>query len=539
LILKHSAFLEFAAPRWYTGLNLPGRLHWWMPCFALSLVASAMAADTAGFCKAPAPPLAIEEGDWNGWGNDTANTRRQLHPGFAAEDVSRLKLKWAFGFAAQNLAFAQPTSVGGRIFIGSVSGAVYSLDAGAGCVYWVYRASAAVRTAIRIAKLPSGKWAALFGDRAGNAYGIDAETAQPLWKIRLDQHPAARITGSPVLAGGRLYVPMSSDEESLAQMPEYRCCTFRGSVSALEPSNGRTIWQRFIIDGPAKPYSVSSSGTELIGPAGAAIWSSPAIDPKRNLLYVSTGNSYTGVNFDTNDAILAIDLDSGKLVWSRQTQRNDNFIAGCPYHPSCPAGGGDDFDFGAPPVLRTLPDGSDILVAGQKSGIVFGLDPDHQGKILWQTRVGEGGSLGGIQWGLAADDRLVYAAVSDRLSGRFNRAGLYALDLATGKLAWSTPAPPAPGNPAQSAAVSSMPGVVFSGSVNGHFRAYSTANGAIVWDFDTKRPFDTVNGVEAHGGSIDGPGPVIAHGMVLTNSGYVSFGGLGGNVLLAFSIDGK
>jgi polyvinyl alcohol dehydrogenase (cytochrome) len=498
-----------------------------------------MAADTAGFCKSHAPTLAIEEGDWNGWGNDPSNSRQQRDPGFAANDVGRLKLKWAFGFAGQSVAFAHPTFAGGRIFIGSAAGAVYSIDAATGCIHWVYRADAAVRTAILITKLPAGKWAAFFGDRRGNAYAIDAETAEFLWKIRVDEHRGARITGSPVLAGGRLYVPMSSDEESLAQTPEYRCCTFRGSVTALDPSTGRIVWKCPVVDGPSKPYSLSASGTEMVGPAGAGIWSAPTIDIKRQVLYVTTGNSYTGVDLGTSDAIVAVDLDSGKLVWSRQTHARDNFIAGCPYHPNCPPGNGDDFDYGSSAVLRTLPDGSEILVAGEKSGVVYGLDPDHQGKILWQTRVGEGGSLGGIQWGLAADEGLVYAAVSDRLLGRFNRAGLYALKLATGELKWSAPAPAAPGNPAQSAAVSTMPGLVFSGSVNGHFRAYSIASGAIVWDYDTKRAFDTVNGVEGHGGSIDGPGPVIAHGMVFTNSGYVSFGGTAGNVLLAFSIDGK
>jgi polyvinyl alcohol dehydrogenase (cytochrome) len=220
-------------------------------------------------------------------------------------------------------------------------------------------------------------------------------------------------------------------------------------------------------------------------------------------------------------------------------QPKDNFIIGCPNHDNCPDEAGPDFDFGSSPVLRTLPNGKQIIIAGQKSGVVYGLDPDNKGKILWQTRLGVGSALGGVEWGHAADDKLAYVAISDRLKGKDGKPGLYALDLATGEVKWATPAPAVGGNPAQSAAVSVIPGAVFSGALNGHFRAYSTSNGEIIWDFETNRKFDTVNGVEAKGGSIDSAGPTIAHGMVYTNSGYGLFGGIAGNVLLAFSVDGK
>jgi polyvinyl alcohol dehydrogenase (cytochrome) len=520
------------------GMNAVARRSLLIGGWALLLAGNTVAAER-GFCANPAPAPAIDEGDWSSWGNGVSNSREQLRPGFTANEAARLKLKWAFGFAGTGLAFAHPTFLGRRIFVGSASGAVYSLDASSGCIYWVYQAEGPVRTAVVLAKTATGGWMAFFGDRRGNAYAIDAATAALRWKVSVDDHRGARITGSPVFVGDTLYVPMSSDEESLAQKPEYRCCTFRGSVTALDAMSGRIRWRSFLMEGPAKPYAVSSAGTEMVGPAGAAIWSSPAVDLKRNVLYASTGNSYTGVDIETSDAIVAIGIDDGRLVWSRQMHPKDNFVAGCPYHPNCPEGNGDDFDFGAGPVIRSLANGSDIILAGQKSGIVYGLNPDRGGEIVWQTRLSEGSSLGGIQWGLAADGQNVYAAVSDRLLGRFSRAGLYALNVATGKASWSAPAPQASGNPAQSAAVSVMPGLVFSGAVNGHLRAYSTATGAIVWDYDTNRSFETVNGVEGHGGSIDGPGPVIAHGMVFTNSGYSSFGGDPGNVLLAFSVDGK
>jgi polyvinyl alcohol dehydrogenase (cytochrome) len=162
--------------------------------------------------------------------------------------------------------------------------------------------------------------------------------------------------------------------------------------------------------------------------------------------------------------------------------------------------------------------------------------------------------MGGVQWGSAADQQNVYVALSDigRVMLAYSNStdadpkqggGMFALRLEDGERAWYTP-PPGCGtrarcSPAQSAAVSALPGVAFSGSVDGHIRAYSATDGKIVWDFDTIRPYETVNGVAARGGSIDGPGPAIAGGMLFVNSGYPTAGGTPGNVLLAFSVDGK
>lgn len=504
---------------------------------------TAAAAPMSGRCTEPAPPFKMNQGDWFGWGGDPTNSHFQTHPGLSAADVPKLKLKWAFGFPNDPMAFAQPAVVGGRLFVGSAAGAVYSLNASTGCVYWTYSAGASVRTAISVGKLPNGKWAAYFGDVKAVAHAVDAETGAPLWKIKLEDHPAARITGAPILVNGRLYVPMSSVEEAFAQQPKYSCCTFRGSLSALDATTGKKIWQSYSVLDPAKPTGkTSKNGTELKGPAGASIWSSPTIDLKRKLVYAATGNSYTSVEINTSDSVLAFDLETGRLVWSSQVQPKDNFVIGCPRGPQCdPDDDGPDFDFGTSPVLRHLPNGKDILIAGQKAGVAWGLDPDNRGKVLWQTRLGKGSALGGIEWGHAADDKFAYVAISDRLLGKNGTPGLYALDLATGQQKWGTPAPTGlPGIPAQSAAVAVIPGVVFSGALNGHFRAYSATDGAIIWDFDTNRPFDTVNQVEkAKGGSIDAAGPVISHGIVYTNSGYGLFGGTAGNVLLAFSVDGK
>jgi polyvinyl alcohol dehydrogenase (cytochrome) len=500
---------------------------------------SAASAQT-GMCAAPAKPLSVKDGDWNGWGNDTDNSHYQPKPGLSAADVPKLKLKWAFGFPKDTAAFSQPAVVGGRLFIGSASGTVYSLDAATGCIYWTYAAGAGVRTAISIGKLPNGKWAIYFGDIRTNAHAVDADSGKQIWKVKLDEHPAARITGAPVLADGRLYVPVSSIEEAVGTGAKYQCCTFRGSVAALDAVTGNKIWQGYTVSDPAKPYKSNKSGTQLLGPAGAAVWSAPTIDKKRKLVYASTGNSYTDVDISTSDSILAFDLNTGHLVWAAQVQPRDNFIVGCPSGVNCPESNGPDFDFGSSSILRNLPGGKQILIAGQKSGAVYGLDPDNRGKILWQQRPGKGSALGGVEWGHAADTRQVYVAISDRIT-RDGTPGLYAFDIATGAPKWSTPTPAPQGRApkGQPAAITVIPGVVFSGALDGHFRAYSTDKGEIIWDFETAKPFETVNGVAAKGGSIDGPAPVVAHGMVYTNSGYGQFGGQGGNVLLAFSVDGK
>jgi polyvinyl alcohol dehydrogenase (cytochrome) len=248
-------------------------------------------------------------------------------------------------------------------------------------------------------------------------------------------------------------------------------------------------------------------------------------------------------------------MKSGKIVWTRQTTPGDVFNA------MCARGGatncGPDHDFAAPIMLARASGGRDLLIAGQKSGVVYGLDPDKTGQLLWQTRVGVGGIGGGVQWGMASDGRHAYAAVADpvRMQGDLGSpqvgnasfepaqgGGLTALDILTGKKIWfaaGTACKPArPGcSPAQPGAVTAIPGAVFTGSMDGHVRAHASSDGRLLWDFDTQRSFQTVNGVPASGGSLDGAGPVVVDGMVFVNSGYPRAGGAPGNVLLAFGLE--
>jgi polyvinyl alcohol dehydrogenase (cytochrome) len=484
---------------------------------------------------------------WNGWGNDATNSRFQnaKAAGLTAADVPKLTLKWAFGFPGATAASGQPTIVAGRVFVGNVNGMVYSLDAKTGCTHWTFKADDGVRTAITVARVSvdgTPRTVAMFGDIRAQAYAVDAQSGAQIWKTKVDTHAMARVTGAPSFHDGRLYIPVASIEEVAGARPNYQCCTFRGSVVALDAATGKQLWKTYMMEEP-KIIGKNAAGTPQWGPAGAAIWTSPTIDAAKNAIYIATGNAYTTPAAKTSDAVIALDMTTGAIRWVQQATPDDTFVIGCkPGVPPCTGDVGPDFDFGNAPILRTLPGGRRVLSLGQKSGVVWGLAPDENGKVLWQYRAGKGTMLGGVEWGSAADDQNIYVPVSDVLAPSEQAGGLHAVRLATGERVWHTPAPPlsctvgAGCTGAQSAPVSVMPGAVFSGSIDGHFRAYSTTDGKIIWDFNTMQPFETVNGVKAQGGSIDAAGPVIAGGMVYTNSGYGQWRGKPGNVLLAFGL---
>ncbi|MHB8475184.1 MAG: outer membrane protein assembly factor BamB family protein [Steroidobacteraceae bacterium] len=529
---------------------------------ALSLVGAANIASGNSDCPSPSGPVALGSVQWNGWGRSLDNTRYQPEPAIRASDVAKLALKWAYGYPSGG-EFGQPTVVDERLFVTSSTGRVYSLDSKTGCTYWTYDSAAGSRTAVTIGELARARVAALprklkrtlahldvikapsaafFGDDTGTVYALDAQKGTLLWKTQVDTHPLARIVGAPTLSGDHLYVAVSSTEDTAAADPNYSCCTFRGSVVALDIASGRTLWKSYTVLEEPQPTRRNSAGIQEFGPAGAAVSSPPTIDTKRNVVYVATGSSPTGMEQSLTDAVLALDSVTGKLRWVKQLVRPD---AG-------PAGAG----FSSSPILRTLATGNQVLLAGQKSGIVYGLDPDHGGEILWQTRIGDAaagvaagagpvaasaavaGAPGGVAWGSAADHRNLYVAISGLLAQPANASGsLTALDMTTGAARWHTASPePACAwtgrncSHAQAQAVTVMPGSAFSGSMDGHLRAYSTIDGKILWDFDTAKDFQTKNGIKASGGPLDHGGATIVNGTVYINSG---------NALLAFSVDGK
>ena len=497
-------------------------------------------------CTANPPMGKISAGaSWTGWSAGVANTRFQSakSAGLSADQTAQLKLKWAFGLPAGAETYGQPTIAAGRLFIGDDNSFVYALDAATGCVYWSFQAEAQVRTAIALGPVTgrgSTKFAAYFGDRKGNTYAVDAHNGELLWKINIEPRVLSHITGSPVVHDGRVYVGIAGSEEVASGDPHYPCCTYRGSLSALDANTGKLIWKSYTIPEEPKPTKKNSLGTQLWAPAGASIWSAPTIDTKLKAIYVSTGNAFTEPAAKTSDAIVAFDMSTGKMLWWYQGVENDASPQGCggrgPKGEQCPEHPGPDWDFANSPILKTLPNGKRVLIAAHKGGTAFAVDPDHQGALLWKADLTDGaaaGPGGQIMWGGAADDQNVYYPLQT--------GAVTALKLTDGSVAWlnhiAPAAPVAGGRPRRGlvAAVTVIPGVVFAGGWDGVLHALSTTDGHELWQYQTAHGYTTVNGVAAKGGSLGDPGPVIVGGMLYVGSGYIGTGnGMPGNVLLAF-----
>ncbi len=491
---------------------------------------------------------------WMGFAGNLAGTGYQPpeRAGLTASDVPDLQLRWAFAFPGGSHMRTSPAVAGDAALVAGPFGEVVALDLATGCARWSFEADAAIRGAIVVGEGPEGRSTAWFVDSRTNAYAVDLAGGSLLWKRKVGWHAIAYGTGSPALYGGRLFVPVSSLEVAVAGDPRYECCTSSGAVAALDAATGEVLWYHRVIPGFPEETGKNGIGTTNWGPSGAAVWSSPTVDPERGLLYAGTGENLTHPTTENSDAILAFDLETGDVVWSFQGTADDAFNMACTqaaYRENCPDPPGPDLDFGMAPMLVTRADGKEILVAGQKSGVVWALDPDDDGAVLWSATVGKGGALGGIHWGMASDGRYAYAPVSDRAAvivdvhpERELSPGLYALDLMTGEVVWESvpPAEACEGKrgcySSNSAGAAVIDGVVFAGGLDGVIRAHSTMDGTVIWEFDTTRPVETVGGVPGRGGAIDGPGPVVAGGMLFVNSGYGTFGQMPGNLLLAFGV---
>ncbi len=488
-------------------------------------------------------PLRPSGPQWNGWGRDLANSRYQPKPGFAAADIAKLKVKWAFSYPGTKN--TEPLVFGDRLFVASMGGKVYSLDANTGCVHWRFDYRGGGRASMSVGKLasaPSG-WALYFGDDRMYVHAFDAGSGKEMWSVRVADHKVGRITGSPALYNGVLYVPLSASEESQGNVGAYGCCTFIGTVVAVDAQRGKRLWTQSILGETPHPTRKNAAGAQMFGPAGGAIWSAPTIDAKRGLLYVATGDSYTEIEHATSDAVIALDLKTGKIRWINQVLANDNFMSGTINGPLGQRG--PDYDFGSSPHLVTLATGKSLLITGNKSSIVYAMDPDT-GKTIWQSsKLGSGGAGGGVEWGSSTDGRIVYAPLADTPAR--GRPGLAALGATDGKTLWQIDAPKGvvcnvPSGrclPGFSQASTAIPGAVFAGALDGHLRAYAAADGKLLWDYDTTTPVDTVNGIKgAPGGTLDMGGATIAGGRVFIHSGYGGSAGAN-NLLLAFSVDGR
>jgi polyvinyl alcohol dehydrogenase (cytochrome) len=511
-------------------------------------VAMARCSGAAARFDASEPPR------FDGWGLDRNNSHAisTEQAGLTAGNVARLRLKWAFAFPETLDARSQPAIAGGAIYVGGGDGTLYALDRASGCLRWSYAATSAVRSGVVVAPWRAGDANAApliyFGDSFGNLYALDARTGAEAWVVRIDDHPDTVLTGTPTLSGDTLYVPVSSFEEGTALAPGYTCCTFRGSLLALDAASGATRWRSYLVDAPA-PQGTTAAGTGRFGPSGVAVWSAPLVDAARGIVIIATGDNYSQPATGLSDALVALDLSTGAIRWASQVTAGDSWNVACftgASAPNCPEEAGPDADFGAAPALAKGADGKDYLLAGQKSGVAYALDPDS-GDVLWQRRVGRGGEVGGVHFGIAAEGGKLYVPIHDAAipggAAEPGHPGISALDIATGAVVWTAPAANACAatplcQPGYSAAITVTPELVLAGSIDAHLRIFDARTGAVLWDEDTNHPYPTVNGVAGHGGSMSGgAAPLAVDGTLIFNSGYAFLGKLPGNVLLVYAIE--
>ena len=418
--------------------------------------------------------------DYSGWGGNIAGTgnRSTEMAGINSSNVNSLKLKWVFAFPDATVVRSKPAVAGDWLIVGSQFGDLYAINRKSGKPGWHFSANAAIRGAI-VVKKQGDSTIAYFADFSTNVYAINLNTGKQIWNKRAGFESESAVTGSVAVYGGKVFVPITSIEVGSAANGAYNCCFSSGGLVALNEKTGNEIWQHRVVADAAKESGKKKNGKPFYGPSGAPVWCSPTVDAKRGLVYIGTGENYTRPTTNTSDAIQALDINTGKLIWNFQATSDDAYNVACPVFVNCPEKSGPDLDFGMAPILTKRADGKDILIAGQKSGVVYALLPES-GKLIWQTRIGKGGMLGGIHWGMATDGKNVYATNSDNIVGIDKRdssrkpsPGIYALDLLSGKLIWQTPAPACENKNClsfNSAAPTVIPGIVFAGSLDGHIK---------------------------------------------------------------------
>ena len=499
-----------------------------------------------------------EQPVWPGWGLTRGNTRHITADKITINrgNVADLKLKWAFAFPEALRVRSQPALAGGALFVGSHNGKVYALDRDTACVRWTFQASAAVRNGIVVSPWTKGDDEATplayFGDLLGYVYAVNAQTGELVWRDRPDTHPNATMTGAPTLYGDTLYVPVSSLEVIVTRNPDYECCTFRGSIVAFDSRTGERKWQTYsVVDAPS-PKGVTSVGTTRLGPSGAPVWNSPSIDEKRNQIFFGTGENYSSPDSGTSDSIIALDMETGAVNWVFQATVGDVWNGACSSlgggdnGPNCPEEDGPDVDFGAGATLATTSDGRDLVIAGQKSGDVYALDPDT-GALVWKTNVGRGSLLGGINFGIAIANDKVYVPIADVIDGSGfpgeRHPGMHALDINSGKILWRSPMEDTCNGrqycvPGIAVAATASDELVFAGGIDGYMRIYDADTGDVLWSYQTAQDFTDVNGTQSYGGAISGGAGAVAYGNTLyVSSGYAFNGLMPGNVLLAFEVE--
>ncbi len=508
----------------------------------LFLLPTALQAATPS-CGLPAQPIEFSH---QSWGIDNSNTRYQPRSQIRPDNVQRLQLAWAFALDSQS-PHSYPLLSADTLFIGDADGSLYALDRNTGCQRWRFAADDEIRSAVVPGRITRARGEAVdalfFGTREGTAYAVNAANGELLWQIEADPHPFALVTGTPLFHDNVLYIPVSSYEVIIAAMPFYGCCTFRGSLLAVDAVDGSELWRTYTVEQEPRPLTDNWLLPDKKGPSGVPVWSAPTLDTERGLLLFGSGENYSDPPTSGSDAITALDMRSGKQVWQRQFTEGDAWNAGCNswFDSNCPEANGPDLDFGAPPILF-----GDRVFAGQKSAGVFAMNA-RDGALIWEQRLGRGGMLGGIHWGMALHpaSRLLVVPISDRATGPDQnkpQPGLFALDLADGELRWrydnlgTCTEAKENCHEGMSAAVILNDSLVFAGGLDGWLHAFDLQQGNKLWSADTWRSFDSVNGKPAAGGAIDVHGPLILDDLLIVSSGYEGFGQGGGNTLLVYRL---
>ncbi|MEH6582249.1 MAG: PQQ-binding-like beta-propeller repeat protein [Halioglobus sp.] len=519
-------------------------------------------------------------GNWGMGGHNQRHMPNQL-AGINKDNVASLELAWSLAFPQVSDMRSQPAIVGDTLFFGDKTGKLYAIDRHTGCIRQHVELLSGIRSAITVVPRPGLSSVLVFADSLATVYALDAGSLETLWQAPTQLFDTSVITGSISYYENQLFVPISSYEVAVTGSPGYICCKSHGGVIALDAADGERLWTWHATE-EASLQGKNSAGDPRYGPSGVSVWSTPTIDPKRRRIYIGTGENLSHPDTDTSDAVIALDMDNGELVWQFQATQADVWNAACLNGgANCPTDPGGDFDFGASVILAQLPNGEDLLLAGQKSGDVYALDPSttgRDGKVLWHTRVSNAGigpdlhrttTNGGVHWGMSVSGQQLLVAAADPerdRPGYTPQPGLQALNLADGSQLWHQPVErgchiaeenkPLVGlqnmNSSKkidlqtqyacsfyyglSAAVTSTDELVFSGGLDGRVRAYDIASGNVLWQTDTARAFTASNGIEGHGGAIDVSGQVLADGWLYVQSGYSMFGQLPGNMLLAFKV---
>ncbi|MCI5046304.1 MAG: PQQ-binding-like beta-propeller repeat protein [Aquisalinus sp.] len=510
--------------------------------------------------KCTSTDISVEKTYVSAWGVEANNSRyySPARTSLTRDNVEGLEVAWVFGLPGTSELRSQPVITEDTLFVPTTSGHVFALDRETACVKWHRELLNPIRTAMTLGEI-DGQAVLFFADAGTTVYALNAVSGETIWEKRTGIFPQSMTTGGLVQHEDTLFVPLSSFDVAAAMDPAHECCKSHGAVVALDVATGERLWLTRMTE-DAKPTTLSSVGTQLWGPSGAPVWTTPAIDAKNGRLYIGTGENTSAPATATSDAIIALDMQTGEKLWVFQATAEDKFNMACSpltgNGPNCPDEPGPDYDFGGGVTFATMSDGREVVVGGQKSGDVHAVDA-ATGERIWTTKVSSGSPLGGTHWGVTVSNGKVFAPSSDPpypLPNYEERPGLYVLDLDTGEMLWERPAErgcmgnfvgqmmnPEPWPECSffygySAAPASTDDLVFVGALDGKLRAFDAVSGDELWMFDTKREFETVNDIPTHGGAIDNPGPQLAGDMVFIQSGYAMFSQMPGNALIAFRL---